>query len=277
MKNEPLVSVIVPIYNVAKYLPACIDSILGQTYRNLEIILVDDGAGDGSEKIVDEYAKKDGRVVAIHQKNGGQSRARNVGIDRARGEYISFIDGDDEIAPNFIESLVGKMNGGAGLAVSAIYYRWLRSGNECGVYTNRVRRQRKNESIENYMTFLLVIDGRMYSSVNKLYRAEIIKKNELRFTEKMKFAEDTRFVLSYLKKMKGGIEFILEPLYIYNYGTESSTVRSSSTEWDNWLQSYADVKKFVGKKGGVLTGFWMRMLLLRWRISYMRAKRRAKN
>lgn len=277
MKNKPLVSVIVPIYNVKKYLEPCIDSILKQTYQNLEIILVDDGASDGSEKIVDEYAKKDKRISVIHQKNSGQSRARNVGIDRARGEYISFIDGDDEVAPNFIESLLGKMNENVDLAVSAIFYRWLKSGNESGVYTNRVRKQRKNESIENYMTFLLVIDGRMYSSVNKLYRTEIIKKNQLCFTEKMKFAEDTRFVMSYLKKMKGGVEFVLEPLYIYNYGTEGSTVKKTGTEWSNWLQSYDDVKKFIENKGGVATWFWLKMLLLRWRISYARAKRRAKD
>jgi len=245
------VSVIVPIYNVKKYLKACLDSILGQTYQNLEIILVDDGASDGSEKIVDEYAKKDGRVVAIHKENGGQSSARNVGIERASGDFISFVDGDDEIAPNFIESLLGKMDDRTDLAVSAIYYRWLRSGNECGVYTNYVRKQRKHESIENYMTFLLVIDGRMYSSVNKLYRAEIIKENQLKFTEKMKFAEDTRFVLSYLKKMKGGIKFVLQPLYIYNYGTETSTIKKTGVEWGNWLQSYDDVKKFVGNNGSI--------------------------
>lgn len=277
MEKEPLVSIIVPIYNVKKYLRECIDSILKQSYRNLEVILVDDGANDGSEKIVDEYAKKDQRIVAIHQKNGGQSRARNTGIDRARGKYISFIDGDDAIAPNFIKSLLSKMDDKTSLAVSAVYYRWLRSGREHGVYTNRIRRRRKNESIENYMTFLLVIDGRMYSSVNKLYRAEIIKKNRLYFTEKMKFAEDTRFVLAYLKKMKGQIEFILEPLYIYNYGTDNSTVRETGADWNNWLQSFEDVKKFVGGNASISTKFWMKLLFMRWKISHMRSKSRAKH
>ena len=95
------VSIVVPIYNTEKYLKKCLDSIINQTYENLEIILVDDGSTDNSGKIIDDYAKKDSRIKAIHQKNAGQSTARNNGIKKATGKYISFIDGDDEIKPTF--------------------------------------------------------------------------------------------------------------------------------------------------------------------------------
>ena len=102
--NE-LISVIVPIYNVEKYLERCLDSIIKQTYKNLDIILVDDGSIDNSTKICDEYVKKDSRIKVIHKENGGLSDARNVGIDNSDGKYICFIDSDDYIELDMIENL----------------------------------------------------------------------------------------------------------------------------------------------------------------------------
>ncbi|MGN0414937.1 MAG: glycosyltransferase family 2 protein [Agathobacter sp.] len=102
---KPLISVIVPIYNVEKYLKECVDSILNQTYKNLEIILVDDGSPDDCGRICEEYAKKDGRIKVIHKENGGLSSARNAGLDICTGEYISFIDSDDYISEFFIEMM----------------------------------------------------------------------------------------------------------------------------------------------------------------------------
>ena len=101
----PKISVIVPIYKVEPYLRQCADSVLAQTYTNLEVILVDDGSPDGCGDICDAYAAKDSRVVVIHKENGGVSDARNAGLDRATGAYISFVDGDDWIAPDLIETL----------------------------------------------------------------------------------------------------------------------------------------------------------------------------
>ena len=102
--NE-LISIVVPVYNVEKYLKKCIDSIINQTYENLEIILVDDGSTDNSKKICDEYILKDNRIKVIHKENGGLSDARNVGVDKAKGEYIVFIDSDDWIDEKMIEIL----------------------------------------------------------------------------------------------------------------------------------------------------------------------------
>lgn len=106
MEQDILISVIVPVYNVEKYLPKCVDSILNQTYRNLEVILVDDGTKDASDAICDDYARKDPRVKVIHKVNGGLSSARNAGIDIARGEYLGFVDSDDWIEPETYESLL---------------------------------------------------------------------------------------------------------------------------------------------------------------------------
>lgn len=104
MKKE-LISVIVPVYNVEKYLSRCVDSIIGQTYSNLEIILVNDGSTDLSGAICDEYKKKDKRIVVIHQKNGGLSQARNSGMEIMSGKYVAFVDSDDYISEDYIEYL----------------------------------------------------------------------------------------------------------------------------------------------------------------------------
>lgn len=105
----PLVSVVVPIYNVEPYLHACVDSILNQTYQNIEIVLVDDGSPDNCPAICDEYASQYERVTAIHQRNGGLSIARNNGLAVSRGEYVTFVDSDDWIAPTLVERCVKLM------------------------------------------------------------------------------------------------------------------------------------------------------------------------
>ena len=104
--ENALVSVVVPVYNVEAYIARCIESILSQTHRNLELILVDDGSLDHSGAICDAYAEKDSRILVIHQENAGVSKARNAGIDQAKGEYLSFVDSDDWIEPDHIQSLL---------------------------------------------------------------------------------------------------------------------------------------------------------------------------
>lgn len=101
--DKPLISIIVPVYNVADYLPRCLDSIVAQTYRALDIILIDDGSTDHSGDICDQYALTDCRIRVVHQPNGGQSSARNAGLDVAKGDYIAFVDSDDMVSADYIE------------------------------------------------------------------------------------------------------------------------------------------------------------------------------
>lgn len=114
----PIVSVIVPVYNVAPYLPRCVDSILTQDYHDFELILVDDGATDGSGAICDAYGQKDRRIRVLHQQNGGLSAARNTGIDAATGTYLTFIDADDYVAPTYVSYLLALMERVEGCKVS---------------------------------------------------------------------------------------------------------------------------------------------------------------
>lgn len=104
-KKYPLVTIIVPVYNVHAYVGECIESLMHQTYTNLEILLVDDGSTDGSDKLCEEYARKDNRIRVIHQENQGPAAARNAGLDHTKGEYVAFVDSDDVVAPVFVERL----------------------------------------------------------------------------------------------------------------------------------------------------------------------------
>ncbi len=109
MRNQSMVTIIVPVYNVERYLAECVESILAQTYENIEIILVNDGSTDGSGRLCDRFEKEDDRILVIHKENGGLSDARNTGLAMAHGEYISFIDSDDFISPVFVEAMVNEM------------------------------------------------------------------------------------------------------------------------------------------------------------------------
>lgn len=119
MGDNPLISIIVPIYNVEDYLRECIDSLIAQTYENIEIILVDDGSPDNCGMICDDYAVKDSRIMVLHKNNGGLSDARNFGLKRASGEYVSFVDSDDFVSPIFIEKLYEAI-ANTGVPIAAI-------------------------------------------------------------------------------------------------------------------------------------------------------------
>lgn len=274
---NPKISIIVPVYNTAKYLPACLGSIINQTYHNLEIILVDDGSTDDSNEVISKYAKNDSRIKTIRQNNQGQSSARNTGLKKVTGDYVSFIDSDDEIRPTFIADLLSPFlqEPTTSLSVCGIHYKRLKTKSAADVYINSLPPYKKSTLRKAYILSLLAKDGRMYSSVNKLYQARIAK--TLKFDESLNFAEDTKFVLDYLKKSKGDIRFILKPLYIYNFGTSGSTINQTAIKWSNWQTSYHNLKSWLGPRPTMQEKFWLHLVHLRWRISYLRSKHRAKS
>ena len=121
--NKDVVSVIIPIYKAEPYLKKCLDSIAAQTYKNLEIILIDDGSPDNCGRICDEYAANDPRVKVIHKQNGGMSDARNTGLDNATGEYLTFIDSDDYVSENFVDTLLNALrDNDADMSVCSFVY-----------------------------------------------------------------------------------------------------------------------------------------------------------
>lgn len=281
-ETEPLVSVVIPVWNTGKEAARLIEGLFRQSYRNLEIIVVDDGSTDDSLVVLQELAQKNKRVKIIHQKNAGASAARNTGMRVANGKYVVFIDSDDEVVENFIEKLVRGMEAevGTALVVVGMHMKKLQSGSSVDVHTEPRRKRRKGERKADYVLELLIRDGRMHSSVNKIFRLDIIREFGLKFEEGRDFAEDTKFVLDYLEHAPGEIKFVLEPLYIYNFGTETSTVKSSSTIWENWKRSYGDLKKWARNvsddKLHLKTRALLGLVLSRWRTSWYRARKRAR-
>jgi glycosyltransferase involved in cell wall biosynthesis len=172
-----LISVIVPVYKVEKYLPQCVDSILAQTYRNLEIILVDDGSPDSCPKICDEYAKKDGRVRVIHQKNAGVSAARNAGLDCAQGEYIGFVDWDDWIDAAMFQRLLALLKTYHTSIAICSFTQYIHSRNENKVLERSPKRQIPKgvvTSDEAIQKIILSVDPVFCGSLcNKLFSADL--------------------------------------------------------------------------------------------------------
>lgn len=166
-----LISVIVPVYNVEAYLDKCISSIVNQTYRNLEIILVDDGSSDNCPAMCDAWKEKDSRIVVLHKENGGLSDARNAGMGAAHGEFISFIDGDDWIEPRFFEILQHELEA-QNADVAAVQYRLCWEGDAC-------ERQSVYEHVTVYdrqTAMRLLIQNQIKQVVwNKLYRSAQIR------------------------------------------------------------------------------------------------------
>jgi glycosyltransferase involved in cell wall biosynthesis len=137
----PLVSVIVPVYKAEKWLHRCVDSILAQTMENFELLLIDDGSPDRSGEICDEYAAKDSRVRVFHKENGGVSSARNLGLDNAQGEWISFVDADDLVEENYIAELLSSAKNDGSLVISGL------KKEKNGIVINRV--EFYNEIVDN--------------------------------------------------------------------------------------------------------------------------------
>jgi len=278
--TTPLISVIIPIYNTGESAAKLTDFFL-DIYDNLEIILVDDGSSDDSYKLLKEKFCSDKKsstdcVKLFHKENGGASSARNYGIDKATGEYIVFMDSDDEVRKDYLKKLVsGITKKDVDLVTTGKLYHRLATGQKKNLFTNEITPQRDGETFKNYILRLLNSDGRMYSVNNKIFRADIIKDNHLKFDEKATFAEDTRFVLDYLNNIEGKIEFIYEPLYVYNFGTETSTVTSSSLIWENWESTYDFVKNWVGKPITKEEAKNLKKLRARWKISHALAVARS--
>lgn len=191
----PKISVIVPIYNVEKYLNRCVDSILNQTFEDFELILVNDGSPDNCGNICDEYAQKDNRVKVIHKKNGGVSSARNVGIDIAQGEYIMFVDSDDWIQSVMLEQMYVYNN--SDLIISGLEFVDI---NNNILFTNFIDFF-QNITIEKFMsTWYVEAEKKLLLSgpYNKLYKREIIADYNIKFNENISICEDGLFVTQYL-------------------------------------------------------------------------------
>jgi glycosyltransferase involved in cell wall biosynthesis len=204
-----MVSIIIPVYNVQDYLARCVDSVLTQTYTDLEIILVDDGSIDISGDICDEYALLDARVRVIHKENGGLSDARNAGLDVARGNYVAFIDADDYVHPSFVELLLKTINEtGAQIAVST--WQELKDGDK----PRKVKTKRPRCTIltqEEAISSVFYQKKLNHSACSRIFETQLF--NNLRFPEGMLY-EDLAIIYPLLCKVEK-VALINTPMYYY--------------------------------------------------------------
>lgn len=224
MNRETLISVIVPVYNVEHFLPRCVDSILAQTHKNLEIILVDDGAKDRSGAICDEYAVKDPRVTVIHKENGGLSSARNAGLDAARGEYIAFVDSDDWIEPEMYGHMLSLMEKyDAGLVCAGRYDVSEKTGQK----TDGLCPKREEAvTAEELVGRIFLWDGCDSSACDKLYHRTLLE--SFRYPEG-KVCEDVP--VTYRIVLQAGRAVLCDrPFYNYFHRAGSISTQKAITE-----------------------------------------------
>lgn len=214
MKYKPLVSIIVPIYNVEQYLDHCVQSIVDQTYKNLEIILVNDGSTDKCPVMCDSWVAKDNRIKVIHKKNGGLSDARNAGLQIASGELIGFIDSDDWIDTNFIQCLYSAMEkNNAEIAECSTHYI-----TEDGTV---IKTRKTGSGILDCMTALrkLVLEEGVYQTVwNKLYRCDIVR--EIPFALG-KYNEDEFWTYQVVERIQ---RLVMVEMPLYNYLQRNTSI-----------------------------------------------------
>lgn len=224
-----MISIIIPVYNVEKYLPQCVDSILAQTYTNFEAILVNDGSPDNSGAICEEYAKKDSRIRVIHQKNAGVSAARNNGIEQAKGEWISFIDSDDYVDWDYLENFHLKGNDSDIIIQGLDFYDHRNSQ-----FFKQIKLQ--DTVVETVIFKQLIADNKVLSNgypYAKAIKRDLIIGNNLRFDTSLSFHEDHIFVLQVLN-LSHKIQLSSSTAYKYRCYHTTSSLSSKHHPWQNY-------------------------------------------
>ena len=222
--QQPLVSIIVPIYNAALDLVRCLESIKRQRYENLEILLVNDGSSDSSLEICRMYARLDPRIIVIDKENSGVSGTRNLAIERASGKYLQFVDADDHLDPNAVRLMVEAMEENESDLVIASYCS-VTPGGKTRVYS--FLPPDRQFSKKEFARHLIEEPASFYFSVmwNKLYRRDLVMEHGIRCSEEFSWSEDLLFNLEYIRYAERF--YSLEtPVYYYSRGTKHSLVKS---------------------------------------------------
>lgn len=263
--NEIEISIIVPIYKVPeKFLRKCIESIINQTFTNIEIILIDDGSPDNCGKICDEYAQRDSRVMVIHQKNKGLSGARNIGYRNAKGKWITFVDGDDWIENDMCEILYKYVKPNIDIICCGVikdygkkkyYYKYDDKYSDEKVY--------QNEEVKYLQIMLLDYNGNNAWAYAKLINREFLKMYSIEYDEKLRQgAEALEFNLRMFDKAKN-VQFIKKYLYHYMYNDKSISASHDIANHDYVIRCFEKIKEFIIKSSNsknLLKMFYNRLL-----------------
>lgn len=262
----PKVSIIVPIYNVEKYLDRCMQSLLGQTLKDIEIILVDDGSPDNCPAMCDEYSKKDPRVKVIHKQNAGLGYARNSGLEIARGEYVGFVDSDDYVSTNMYEMLYAKAKEHGVDAVLCNYYKETKG--EITINTMHGISE-KERTMDCYPSYIQDVIGCLpeqsanllygYSVWKMLFSNNTIKKNNIRFESERAFvSEDILFQLDFSLHASKLVVYNV-PFYYYCDNGGSLTKRYDYTRFNREVSLFKEIKKKIDTSGKHIPSIELRL------------------
>ena len=239
MRENPKVSVIIPVYNVEKYLRKCLDSIINQTLKDIEIIIVNDCSTDNSLQIIEEYKQKDDRIVFVDLKqNKGVSNARNEGIKLSTGHYIAFIDADDFLEKNYIEKLSETE---ADISICSFYKEYFFKS-EKNIVVNMKTSKTKDEFICDLLSFQKAA-GCVWG---KLFDAKFLKENNLFFDDNLKLAEDAEFCLRAVY-YNPKIVYVPDILYHYNFSSVSNVRKFNEFYFDNYKNSLNKMEQIIDK------------------------------
>jgi len=253
------ISIIIPVYNVKPFISRCLDSVIAQTYKNLEILLINDGSTDGGGSLCDEYAAIDNRIRVIHKANSGLSSALNIGLDNFTGDYLGFVDSDDWVEKEMYEQLLSAaklMN--VPISVSGFTKSY-------DTYTVQMMNNKQIPddviSTENMLLYPLKRDDYMGFCGyvwNKLYRADVIDKKGLRFDEKLRYGMDVLFYTQAILANKNTGVYIIRSLYNY-YQRDTAISKTKSVDIrQDILVAYKKIEELLSDNGYEDISYWAR-------------------
>lgn len=274
--NHSLISIIIPIFNSGKYLCKCLDSILEQSYPDFEVILVDDGSTDSSGNICDDYAKKDSRFTVIHKVNNGVSSARNTGLEMAKGDWVYFVDSDDELYPNALETLFHFTNNKIDMVMAGYSviqqdgFVQIASSDEINktLTKDEAVRQMYKPEYYNYLGYLWI----------KLFRKSLILKHNLMMNEDIYFNEDRLFSIEYMCKLENKVFFTTTPVYKYylrNDSAMASIGKSFNPKFITDFDAFVLMKNAILGSGGTKENIVLSQIAII--DSWLRIKRMLRN
>jgi len=253
------ISIIIPVYNVEAYLKRCLDSVVNQTYRNLEILIINDGSTDNCREICDEYAANDDRIKVVHKENGGLSSALNIGLRNFTGDYLGFVDSDDWIEPNMYEELYAAASAEKAPISVVGYFKDTKSASVPMVNTGHI----PNGVISTRDMLLFPLKRDQYMSFcsyvwNKLYSSKIIKTSRLEFDEKIKYGMDVLFYYTLVLAGKCTGVYTDKPLYHYTQRSAAISKSEALGTKKDILTAYKKVEEQMNRSGYSELSFWAR-------------------
>ena len=245
------VSIIIPVYNTEACLPACLDSILSQSFTDFEVLLVDDGSTDGSGAICDAYAARDGRVRVFHQENGGVSSARNAALENAAGAWVCFVDSDDQLCPGGLQALADGISDQVDL-VMADYIETDHPVDGVGPVQGGRRTVAREEALASMFNDpARKFEGYVFA---KLFRRDVILQKHLTFDPAIAIKEDTLFVVSYLCLCDGMVSVSDTPVYVYILRPSSAMGSLKGSYNPKYLTSFEAIVRMNRLVGAAFPG-----------------------